>query len=82
MRGTEQQKSYRNMQEGNPHIGELIKEVVAQKGIQTTWFAKQLGCHRNNVYLIYSRPWIDTETLMKISRILEHNFFEDLSKWY
>ena len=47
------------------HIGQFIKEVVAQKGVKVPWIAQQLGCHRNNVYLIFSRPWIDTGTLMK-----------------
>ncbi|MBO4481572.1 MAG: helix-turn-helix domain-containing protein [Bacteroidales bacterium] len=70
------------MQERNPHIGELIKKVVAQKGIKTSWIAEQLGCHRNNVYLIFSRSWIDTETLMKLSRILNYDFFAELSEWF
>ena len=61
------------------HIGKLILEVVSQKGIKTSWLAKQLGCHRNNIYLIYARSWIDTETLTKLSLILDHDFFADLS---
>ena len=64
------------------HIGRHIKEVVAQRGIKVPWIAQQLGCHRNNVYLIFSRPWIDTGTLMKLSIILQYNFFEELSEWY
>ena len=70
------------MQEEEQHIGHRIKEVANRKGIKTSWLAVQLGCHRNNVYLIFSRSWIDTETLMKISQILEHDFFVDLSGWY
>ena len=64
------------------HIGRRIKEVVAQKGIKVPWIAQQLGCHRNNVYLIFSRQWIDTGTLMKLSIILQHDFFAELSEWY
>lgn len=64
-----------------PHIGKLIREVVTRKGIKVSWLARQLGCHRNNVYLIFSRSWIDTETLMKLSAILDYDFFADLSKW-
>ena len=64
------------------HIGSLIREQMTRKGIKVSWLAQQLGCHRNNIYLIFSRPWIDTNTLMKISQILQHNFFEDLSRWY
>lgn len=70
------------MQEGTQHIGKHIKEYMTQNGIKISWLAQQLGCHRNNIYLIFSRPWIDTDTLMKISQILQHDFFEDLSRWY
>lgn len=60
----------------------MIKEVVLRKGIRASWFAEQLNSHRNNVYKIYSRRWIDTDTLMRISCVLEHDFFEDLSIFY
>ena len=70
------------MQNGLPHIGGLIRELVTRKGVNVSWLARQLGCTRNNVYLIFSRSWIDTETLMKISKILEHDFFADLSGFY
>ena len=70
------------MEDGTYHIGRHIKEVVAQKGVKVPWIAQQLGCHRNNVYLIFSRQWIDTGTLMKLSIILQYNFFAELSEWY
>ena len=71
-----------SMPENTFHIGNIIKEQVTQKGIKVSWLAKQLHCHRNNVYLIFSRRWIDTDTLMKLSCILNHDFFADLSAWY
>ena len=64
------------------HIGRIIRQVVTRKGIKVSWLAKRLGCHRNNVYLIFSRAHIDTDTLMAVSRILGHDFFADLSKLY
>lgn len=38
--------------------------------------------NRNNVYLIFSRQWIDTNTLMKFAQILGHDFFAGLSRSY
>lgn len=70
------------MSKDTPHIGQIIREVVIGKGIKVSWLATQLGCHRNNIYLIFSRSWIDTETLMRISYILEYDFFKELSGWY
>ena len=74
--------SHNKVQDTSFHVGQHIKEVVVQKGIKVPWLAQQLGCHRNNVYLIFSRSWIDTSSLMKLSQILEHDFFADLSGWY
>ena len=74
--------SHNKVQDTGFHVGQLIKAVVIQKGIKVPWIAQQLGCHRNNVYLIFSRSWIDTGSLMKLSQILEHDFFADLSGWY
>ncbi len=65
-----------------PHIGKMIKQHIINNGIRIGWFAEKLGCHRNNVYKIFERPWIDTQTLMKISHILEYDFFFELSKSY
>lgn len=65
-----------------PHIGKIIKSEMKRKGRKVSWFAEQLNCHRNNIYLIYSRSWIDTETLFRISQILEYNFFAYLSDFF
>ncbi len=70
------------MQGDSPHIGKLIRYVVVSKDLKISWLAKQLNCHRNNIYLIFSRSWIDTETLMRLCRVLQHDFFKDLSSFY
>lgn len=49
------------------------------KAHTVTWFAAQLQCDRTNVYDIFRRQSIDTDLLMRISRILGHDFFLDLS---
>ena len=66
------------------HIGKRIKEVFDQqpKGHTATWLAIQLNCNRTNIYDIFRRPTIDTALLERLSRILDHDFFEDLSNDY
>lgn len=49
------------------------------KAHTVTWFANELHCKRTNVYDIFNRQTVDTELLVRISRILEHDFFRDLS---
>jgi hypothetical protein len=59
------------------HIGKLIREQVEKQGKTVVWFARQLSCSRTNVYKIFERPSIDTSLLMRISNILQYNFFND-----
>lgn len=59
-----------------PHIGNLIGEVLKQQGRSITWLGKQLGCSRQNIYKILCRNWIYTDMLLKISDLLDYVFFK------
>lgn len=63
------------------HIGQLIREELDRqpKEHTVTWFADQLNCNRRNVYDIFNRHDIDTSLLKRISTVLRHDFFSDLS---
>ena len=61
------------------HIGNRIKEVLQKRQKPVTWLAKEINCERTNVYNIFAREDINTGLLTKISIILEHNFFKELS---
>lgn len=64
------------------HIGHLIRSVFDKqtKDHNINWFAAQLHCQRANIYKIFNRDNIDTSLLMKISKILDYDFFFELSK--
>ena len=57
------------------HIGHLIQETLESQGRSVAWLARQLNYTRENMYNIFKKQWIDTETLMKISLALDRNFF-------
>mgnify|MGYP003292330598 CR=1 FL=1 len=57
------------------HIGKLIEEELRKQERSVTWFAKKLCYERTNVYSIFKRESIDTALLVRISKILHHNFF-------
>ena len=61
------------------HIGERIKQVLDERRKPVTWLAKEINCERTNVYNIFSRRDISTGLLQKISVILNHDFFKELS---
>lgn len=58
------------------HIGMTIKSELDKQERSVTWFAKKLYCDRTNVYKIFKRKSIDTELLLRISVILNTNFFQ------
>ena len=64
------------------HIGHKIRQVMDSKPrcCTVTWLARQLNCCRENVYDIYHRSNIDVELLRRLSIILEHDFFKDISE--
>ena len=57
------------------HIGRLIEAELHRQERTVAWFARKLYCDRSNVYHIFKRQSIDTTLLLKISHILNYNFF-------
>lgn len=57
------------------HIGELIKNIFEKSSLSISEFAKKLNCERTNIYRIFKRKSVDTDLLMNISEILNHDFF-------
>ena len=66
-------------------VGQMVERVFRELERENpkctvTWFAGQLNCDRRNVYDIFKRATIDTQLLIQISLILNHNFYEDLAE--
>lgn len=57
------------------HIGEEIKKVFDERGISVSEFGRRISTSRENVYGIFKRETIDTGLLVKISKVLDHDFF-------
>ena len=57
-------------------IGQKIKEVFEARHKKLTDFADELGTVRQNVYRIFRKRHLDTGLLLKISQVLDYNFFQ------
>ena len=74
---------YINMEEQNNtvrpdiNIGQLIKDELERQERSVSWFARKLYCDRSNIYKIFKRTTIDTELLMRISVVLNPDFFSE-----
>lgn len=60
-------------------IGSIIKEELYRQERTVSWLARKLGCHRTVVYRIFNNSSIDTDMLVRISVILNRDFFKDYS---
>lgn len=61
-------------------LGELIKQELEKQERSVTWFARKVGVDRSNVYRLFKKNSIDTSLLMRISIVLDYDFFADLSE--
>lgn len=61
-------------------IGLLIKEELNRQERSISWFARKLSCDRSNIYRLFQKESIDTGLLARISLLLNHDFFSDISK--
>ncbi|MBQ6064866.1 MAG: helix-turn-helix transcriptional regulator [Prevotella sp.] len=61
-------------------IGDLIRQKLKERKRTIVWLAENLSCSRTNVYKIFDKRSIDTDYLLRISDILDYDFFELYSK--
>ncbi len=58
-------------------IGKSIEYELRNQERSVVWRARKLNCNRTNIYKIFNRSTIDTELLLRISNVLQRNFFEE-----
>ncbi len=78
-------KVYRNINSQLPlynlcimavHIGKKIQERAKETRIGVTELARMSNTSKQNIYGIFKRKSINTEQLLKLSCVLEYNFFQ------
>lgn len=62
------------------HVGHIIKQVLDEQGRKTEWFAKQMHYNRTNAYKIFEKQHLNSETIARASKVLNHDFFLDISQ--
>ena len=64
------------------HIGTRIRKQLNERHQTVVWLARQLACSRTNVYKIFDKSNLDTALLMRISIILNYDFFKLYSEQF
>ena len=64
-----------------PHIGHLIKDELKRQGRTITWLASQLNYSRQHMYYLLAHSFIYSDLLLRISEILDFDFFAYYSEY-
>ncbi|MBS1644893.1 MAG: hypothetical protein JST36_07640 [Bacteroidetes bacterium] len=60
-------------------VTEMIRKQLELEGRSLVFLSRQLGTTRQNLHQRLLRDDLPVETVMRISEILKHDFFTDLS---
>ena len=63
----------------NINVGQLIRNELTHQERSVAWLARKIMCDRTNIYRIFAKESIDNELLVRISKALNHNFFNDIA---
>ena len=62
------------------HVGQMIEREMERQEKSTHWLAQDINRERSTIYKIYHRESVDVYMLARISVLLNHDFFKDLSE--
>ena len=65
----------------NFHRGKLIRAELDSQEHSVSWFARKVQTEYSNCFYIFKRQFVDVDLLMKISIVLRHNFFIEMSEY-
>src|SRR5687768_16698782 len=71
-----QNVKYTSMQ----HRGEIIKKAVNESGYKKSQLAIRLGVKRGTVYNYFDRPDVSLDIVLKIGKIIHHDFSKDITE--
>lgn len=59
-----------------PHMGQLIQEKLKEAGMTKAEFGRRINTSRQNVNTLLRKEYVPVDTLLKVCRVLQYNFFE------
>lgn len=69
----------------NIHIGQMIQKRALESGIETSRICKFLKCSENELDTMYTLKSLDSEIILRWSKLLEYDFFRIYTQhliWY
>ena len=64
------------------HFGNMILNELRKQRYSVAWFAKEMGSDRSNMYKLLERQHLNTDFVLRASRLLNYDFFGEASKFF
>ena len=61
------------------HIGTMLKQELRAQGRSVAWLSRTICLERCSIYKLFERENIDVKLLARLSILLNHDFFADIS---
>jgi len=61
------------------HLGTMVKRELKAQGRTVVWLARTINMERSSIYKIFERDTLDVGLLIRISLVMNHDFFQDIS---
>ncbi len=62
------------------HVGKIIEQKFKESGLTKKAFADKINLSQRHLYTIFSKNSVDTGLLMRISEVLNYDFFIHFTK--
>ncbi|MCR5645491.1 MAG: XRE family transcriptional regulator [Bacteroidales bacterium] len=61
------------------HLGVMVKKELKAQGRSVVWLARTINMERSGIYKLFDRNSFDVGLLIRISLVMNHDFFWDIS---
>ncbi|HAE66086.1 MAG TPA: hypothetical protein DCG77_02435, partial [Sphingobacterium sp.] len=58
------------------HLGKKVEEIAKSKGYSQTALGKRVNMSKPGIASMYKRSGIDTDLLIKLTEVLDYDFFK------
>lgn len=62
------------------HVGKMVKRELKAQGRTVVWLARTINMERSSIYKIFERNSLSVDLLIRISLVMNHDFFKDISE--
>lgn len=67
------------MESKSIHVGRMLEKEMLRQEKKVTWLAREVNREKSSIYKMFARNTLDVWMLIRISQLLKHDFFKDIS---